>query len=117
MYVKNETKIPQGFASNPRCLFYVEGFENRVHADPVAGLQLMGEIDGIPIYQHEVDLGVGNTEILDHLFGSCSLAWFDNDVCFSLVPGQKIIQLFIKTDRYHLVSVCPFDTSVRSKKM
>ena len=98
MCVRDETQSPLRFRTQSKQRTYIEGFEYRVHRNPVTFAYPVGEIDRFTVNDNEFDLGVRNTRgfyrVLDGR-GTCAVVV---ELALATSRRQKIIQFFIEAE-------------------
>src|SRR5204862_8200202 len=77
----------------------VESLEHGVDGHALAASQQVREIDGLPVDEDEVDLGVRNATGFDRVFHGARTVDFHGKLALAPFGGQKIVQLLVKAKK------------------
>jgi len=74
----------------------IECLELRIHADPIAVSDRVGEADGYTVHQDQLDLGVGHAERLDGVLHRRVQRDAAGEGSLTALGGEEVVQLLVE---------------------
>ncbi len=96
VYIEDEGRVAQRLGPDTKLRSDIDRLEHRIDGDAIVVADEVREIDGLAVGEDEVDLGVGHTETLDHVFDRGRRVKGALQCRLTLVRREMIVQLGVE---------------------